>query len=153
MKKIIIISILHFLLLTSCGYKVINNVYNYEFEIIETEYAGNANINKKLEKFFLRFKDKENSTKFFKIAIDSELIKKVTSKNSLGEDASYSIKVIVKLKILEKNKSLQSSSFEKSINYNNLDSKFELKQYENVLINDLVEQIKLDINHYLGSIK
>ena len=46
-----------------------------------------------------------------------------------------------------------SSSFEKSISYNNLSSKFELKQYEKVLISDLTDQIILDINDYLGVIK
>ena len=63
------------------------------------------------------------------------------------------MKINVKLDIIENNQNIKSNTFEKNINYNNLDSKFELKQYENVLINNLVEEILLEINSFLGTIK
>ena len=81
------------------------------------------------------------------------LLKKLHSKNSAGEDASFSMKIKVKLDITENNQNIKSNTFEKNINYNNLDSKFELKQYENVLINNLVDEIILEINSFLGTIK
>ena len=38
------------------------------------------------------------------------------------------------------------------MSYNALNSKFELRQYEKDLINDLVEQIMLDIGTFLGTL-
>ena len=154
MKNILIFFyIINLIFLTSCGYKVLNNINNTNFEIVEIDSKGNDKINNKLEKFFSRFKDTENSTRLFNIQLNSILIKKVTSKNNAGEDVSFSMKINVKLDIIENNQSIKSSTFEKKINYNNLDSKFELKQYENVLVNDLVDEIIVEINSFLETIK
>jgi hypothetical protein len=128
-------------------------MYDHNFAIKDLELTGNNDINKNLKKFFLKFEDKKDTDKFFDIKVDSDLIKKTTSKNSAGEDNSFSMKVLIKISILENNKIKNSSSFEKNISYNNLSSKFELKQYERVLISDLTDQIILDINDYLGVIK
>ena len=48
---------------------------------------------------------------------------------------------------------LDKTKIQKKVNYNTLVSKFELKQYENLLINDLSEQINLEINNYLAIIE
>ena len=153
MKKFFLLLFIKLFLLSSCGYEIVNNVYDYQFEIKDTQFSGDQNINNKLEKHFSRFKEKNNATRFFDIKINSQLIKKTTSKNSAGEDISYSIKILVDIEITENNKKINTASFEKNINYNSLNSKFELRQYEKVLTNDLVEQIILDLNMYLVSIK
>ena len=154
MKNILIFFyIINLIFLTSCGYKVLNNINNTNFEIVEIDAKGNNKINDKLKKFFFRYKDKENSSRLFNIQLNSILIKKVTSKNNAGEDVSFSMKINIKLDIFENNQIIKSNTFEKKINYNNLDSKFELKQYENVLVNNLVEEILVEINSFLGTIK
>ena len=154
MKNILIFFyIINLILLTSCGYKVINNINNTNFEIIEINAEGNDKINNRLEKFFSRYQDKENSSRLFNVQVNSTFIKKVSSKNTAGEDASFSMKISVKLDIFENNQNIKSSIFEKNTNYNNLDSKFELKQYENVLMNSLIDEILLEINNFLGTIE
>lgn len=153
MKLLKILLILQFILLTSCGYKAINNKYNYTFKIIDYELVGNSTINKKLEKNIIRFSENDNATRFFKIEIFSELNKNTTSKDSSGNDSSYEIKIIVDLNITENNVLLDKTKIQKQVNYNTLVSKFELKQYENLLINDLCDQINLEINNYLAIIK
>ena len=154
MKNILIFFyLINLILLTSCGYKVLNNVDNTNFEIVEIDAIGNDKINNKLKKFFLRYKNKENPSRLFDIQLDSFFTKKVTSKNSAGEDVSFSMKIIVEVDIIENNQIIKSNTFEKSTNYNNLDSKFELKQYENLLIKDLTDQINLNINNYLAIIE
>ncbi len=154
MKNILILFyLINLIVLTSCGYKVLNNIDNTNFEIVEINAIGNDKINNRLEKYFSKFKDKENPLKLFNVELNSVFTKKVTSKNSAGEDASYSMKIKVKLDITENNQNIESNTFEKNINYNNLDSKFELKQYENVLINNLVDEIIIEINSFLGTIK
>ena len=153
MRILTIIFFIKLILLSSCGYKIVNDMYDHNFAIKDLELTGNNDINKNLKKFFLKFEDKKDTDKFFDIKVDSDLIKKTTSKNSAGEDNSFSMKVLIKISILENNKIKNSSSFEKNISYNNLSSKFELKQYEKVLISDLTDQIILDINDYLSVIK
>ena len=153
MRILTIIFFIKLIFLSSCGYKIANNIYDHNFAIKDLELIGNNDINKNLKKFFLKFKDKKDTDKFFDIKVDSDLIKKTTSKNSAGEDNSFSMKVLIKISIFENNEIKNSSSFEKNISYNNLSSKFELKQYEKVLISDLTDQIILDINDYLSVIK
>jgi len=48
---------------------------------------------------------------------------------------------------------IKFKSFEEKTNYNNLDNKFELKQYEKIVINDLTNKIVNDINYFLLSIE
>ena len=126
---------------------------DYKFEIVKTQFTGNSKVNRKIENYFLRLKKKNDTTRFFEIKTNSQLIKKVTSKNTLGEEASFSIKIIVLLEVFENNENITKSTFEKTVSYNNLNSKFELKQYENILTEDIVDQIILDISTYLSSIK
>ena len=139
--------------LSSCGYKVLNNINNTNFEIVEIDVKGNDKINNKLKKFFSKYKNKDNSSRLFNVELNSAFTKKVTSKNSAGEDASFSMKIKVKLNFKENDQNIKSGTFEKNTNYNNLDSKFELKQYENVLINNLVDEIIVEINSFLRTIK
>ena len=154
MKNIIFFFyLINLIFLTSCGYKVLNNINDTNFEIVEIDIKGNDKINNKFRKFFSRYKDKENSSRLFNIELNSVYNKKVTSKNSAGENASFSMKIKVKLDITENNQNVGSSTFEKNTNYNNLESKFELKQYENVLINNLVDEIIIEMNSFLGTIK
>ena len=153
MKFLKIIFIFQFILLTSCGYKAINNIYDYQFAITDYELVGNSEINKKLEKNILRFVENDLASRFFKINISSNLIKNATSKDSSGNDSGYEIKIIVDLTITENDILIDSRKIQKQIDYNTLESKFELKQYENLLIKDLTDEINLNINNYLAIIE
>ena len=153
MKLIKILIILQFILLSSCGYKAVNNKYNYMFQVIDYELFGNSAINKKIEKNFLKFDKDINASRFFFIKVNSVLTKNVTSKDSSGNESSYEIRIIVDLDIMENKVLLDKTKIQKQVNYNTLESKFELKQYENLLIGDLTDQINLEINNYLATIK
>ena len=153
MKFLKIILIFKSILLTSCGYKAMNNTYDYKFAIIDYELVGNSQVNKKLEKNILRFIENDNASRFFKIKISSNLIKNTTSKDSSGNDSSYQIKIIANLTITENDVLIDNKKIQKQTDYNTLESKFELKQYESLLIKDLTDQINLDINNYLAIIE
>lgn len=153
MKIIKIILISSLIIFSSCGYKIINNISDSKFKIVSTEYKGDKKINRLLDSNFKRFYDNENATKFFKIKIDSQSIKKVTSKNVEGKDSGYSLEVIVIVEVYENKELSNDFQINKKINYNNLDSQFELKQYEKNITNDLVNLIITDINNYLLSIR
>ena len=63
-------------------------------------------------------------------------LNKYNLKKVRGDASSYEIKIIVDLNITENNVLLDKTKIQKQVNYNTLVSKFELKQYENLLIND-----------------
>ena len=153
MRILTIIFIIKLIFLSSCGYQIINKISDYNFKIRNAELSGNDKINRNFERFFLRLGYEENTEKYYDINLNSNLIKKTTSKNTAGEDSSYSIKIEIEMSILENGEIIDNIKFNKSISYNNLSSKFELKQYENVLIKDLSDQIIIEINTYFETLR
>ncbi len=153
MKIIKIILISTILMITSCGYKIINSVDGTNFNIVQTTYKGDTKINKKLNSNFKRFFNNEKATRFLKVIVNSQSVKKVTSKDSLGNDTGFSLEIIVNLEFYENEELFEELNLNKKIDYNNLNSQFELKQYEKSITDDLVSLIIVDINGYLISLK
>ena len=154
MKIFKIILIFVFFFQVSCGYKIVNNLDNFKFKIIDYKLTGEKKINNILEKNFKRFQnDDAISTSDFIIHANNEINKSITSKNTAGEALSYDLKISIKIEIYESESLLNEITFNESTSYDNLDSKFELKQYENILIQDLTDQIVIKINNHLNSLK
>ena len=61
--------------------------------------------------------------------------------------------VFVEITLSKDNSLIKKINFEEKTDYNSNSSKFELKQYENILLQDLTDLIVLNINNYLGTIK
>ena len=148
LKKYILITLLVFS--SSCGYKSINNLESFNFVINEYEFTGDKKINYILERNFKRFQSDENNPANFKILVSSEKNISAVSKNTDGKVSTYNIEVIVELEVFKNQKLVDSNTFKENINYDDLNSKFELKQYENILLKDLVDQIILKINNYIN---
>ena len=60
MKKFFLVIV--FFVLSSCGYKIANNLDNYNFYISEYELSGDDKINRILDKNFTRLQKKNNSS-------------------------------------------------------------------------------------------
>ncbi len=138
---------------SSCGYKSINNLESYNFVINKYDLTGDKKINYILEKNFKKFQSNENDQLNFNILTNSEKNISVLSKNTDGKVSTYNIEVIIELEIYKNQKMINSAIFKEKTNYDNLSSKFELKQYENILLKDLVNQIILKINNYINTLK
>ena len=149
MKKI---NLIIFLFLISCGYTPINKLIDKNYSISEYEINGNNQVNTIIKKDFIKFKD-TNFEKQFQIKLSSQMIKATNSKNEAGTDSNLSIKIIVDLEILENNSSIKNLNFVELINYNSLDNKFELKQYEKILIKNLTNKILEKIHLNLSTIQ
>ena len=150
--KIILITL--FFLQTGCGYKIVNNLDNFKFTIVDYKLSGEKRINNLLDKNFKRFEDNDTqSISNFIINADSSINRSIISKNSSGEALSYNLKITIIIEIYEDNNLLNKTTFDENTSYDNLDSKFELKQYENILIQDLTNQIIFKINNKLNSIE
>ena len=150
-RKIFLIILI--LLQFGCGYKIVNNSSYYEFQILSYELTGDKKINNILDKNFTRFKDYKNSSSVYKLKSDSNMIKSITSKDSSENVLTYKLEIIVKLEISEDNNLISEISFNEKTDYDNTSSKFELKQYEDILLQDLTNQLIVKINNHLSTLK
>ena len=141
------------LLLNNCGYQAINKIDHSNYEISSYKFYGNSQINKIIKKNFNRYKNKKNTTEEFDLIIKSNLINIKTSKNKAGEATSLNLKIVVDLEILKNGKKLKNLTFNQNTNYNNKDNKFELKQFEKIVINNLTNKIINQMHLSLSSIK
>lgn len=138
-KKIFIL----FLLITvsGCGFSPINSLDNNNYSIISFKLNGDNQVNKIIKKNFDRYKNIDNQKKIFDINLTSKLIKNTNSKNKSGGNSNLSIKILIDLEIIENTKNREKISFSEISNYNSLENKFELKQYEKIITNDLTKKI------------
>ena len=149
-KKIVII--ISFLLLLSCGYKPIFSSNNANFSITEIKLFGKINIGSKIKKNLNIYKNAENKSIFYSLKINTDQKKNVISKDAKGDPKILEMQITVDLTILENNKIKNKKNFKESFNYNNSTNKFDLKQYEENIEDNLIKKIITKITLYLYSI-
>jgi len=150
-RKIFLIILI--LLQFGCGYKIANNSNYYKFQILSYELTGEKKINKILERNFNRFKNYISVAPVYKLTSDSKMIKSITSKDSSENVLTYKLEIIIKLEIFQDNDLISEISFSQKTDYNNTSSKFELKQYEDILLQDITNQLVVQINNHLRTVK
>ena len=143
-KKIIIPFIL-FLVLNSCGYSPIYSTKYQDFKIDNLDFKGERKINEIIRKSLVSYTKIASAEKVYDVTINSSLQKNIDSKDKKGNPAQFSLRINVDLIIVDKfDKTLQINFNEKN-SYDNKDKKFELKIYENSLIQNMSEKIHSDI--------
>ena len=78
------------------------------------------------------------------VDIDSKKIT-ISSKNTKGDPLVYKMTIISEIKIYSNDKLIKEKNISKKFSYNNISNKFDLKQYEKIIEQNLVEKIKEDI--------
>tara|TARA_B100000795_G_C22782962_1_gene433265 strand:- start:1296 stop:1760 length:465 start_codon:yes stop_codon:yes gene_type:complete len=149
------LTIITFLLLSSCGYEAIHskkNAINYDFFITELNFIGdrevNSKIKKKLNYYTLSEKDKN-----FILDISSSVEKIALAKNISGETTSFKIKVSVSAKVLINNIIKNKFLIIENFNYSNNTNKFDLKKYEDEIKINLAEAISDKLIFKLSNIQ
>ena len=141
-----------FIFVTSCGYQSIETYYKGDFQITELNITGNKNINRIIDRILKKSTENNNSSNLLKIEIKTDLNKSIITKNSKGEATRYNMKIDINLKTFKNEKIVLEKIYSKNNSYNTLESKYELKQYEKILINDNVKEIIQKIKQDLNSI-
>ena len=149
-KKIIII--ISFLLLLSCGYKPIFSSSKANFSITEIKLFGKINIGSKIKKNLNIYRNVENKSTFYSLKINADQKKNVISRDAKGDPKIFEMEISVDLTILENNKIKNKKNFKESFHYNNSTNKFDLKQYERNIEDNLIKKIITKITLYLYSI-
>ena len=137
----------------SCGYQPLYKINNKSYLITDYNLSGDNQINKILKKNFTRYQKISNANKEFQINSKSEIIQITNSKNRSGTNSNLSIEIVINLDILNDKKLLKNVTFKESTNYNSLANKFELKQYEKILIKNLTNRILDRIHLNLSTIQ
>jgi len=152
-----IIAILSLLLLLSCGYEAIYSAKkidsNYNFSINTINLIGDNKVNQLLKNKLKKNLNKEKKSTEFNLNFNSRVVKKVTSKDKKGNPKRYSIKIMINLEVFESEILKDEKNFEEKFEYNNRSNKFDLKQYEKNIKDNLISELSYEIIRYLNSLK
>jgi hypothetical protein len=137
-KKIILLLLL---LLSSCGYEAIHskkNSVDFIFSVSELNFVGERTINLKIkEKLHDYTQGKKDKDFILRISSTSE--KTTLAKNNAGDATSFKNTISIKVEVLMNNKFKSNFIILESFNYNSVSNKFNLKQYETEIKNNLAE--------------
>ena len=121
----------------NCGYTPIYSKKSQSFEIVETEYYGEKKVNKILSNKIKIYKNNPEAIKKFNIFINSKSTKATITKDKKGNPTQFSMGISITLKI---NNEIEKTFLENST-YDNSEDKFDLRKYEDNLIQNMTETI------------
>lgn len=135
MKNVFLILI--FFVLTQCGFKPIFSSKEVNFKIKKIE------SNEKIEIIENRLSNLINADPkfFYDLVIDYSETKTTLSKDSQGKSLLLRIKIKINLKVIENDKVLLEKDYFSNFDYQNLDKKFELSEYENEIRRNMFDEI------------
>jgi len=133
-------TIILILFLSAWGYQLTGNMENNDIYIADYNLNGDKFVNRLLGKNFSRNKNATIKNKF-NINTFSEIVKTINSKNKAGENVNLTVTVSIKFEILKDGDLIKVIELKESNNYTSSQNKFEQKQYEQVLIENMVENI------------
>ena len=137
-KKIIFLLLL---LLSSCGYEAIyskKNSANYDFTVSDLSFVGDRTVNLKIKEKLKNYaQDKKEKDFILKISSTSEKV--ILSKNTAGDATFFKNSISINVEVLMNNKFKSNFVILESFNYNNISNKFDLKQLEKDIKNNLAE--------------
>jgi len=149
MKKIFILLLL---IITSCGYQPIYKIDQNinTLKIKEIELTGDKTLSEKVSKE-LSIEIIKNNESLNKLGVDSQKNITETSKNSKGQVTSYRTTISTIISIIDGDGNLvRKKNLSKQFSYNVLTNKFKLKEYQEEIENNLINQIIRDINIFLN---
>ena len=151
MKKKInfLITVLSFLLITSCGFKIIDQSKLKNFKIQDIIVSGEKRINYKLKSKLLSKSNKTDSRSII-IELATNKVKSVNEKNIKNEITKYQLEVTVIIKFYETtNKVSDNFTIVESGNYLVSKKYSQTLNNENKLIEILAERIANSITNNL----
>ena len=137
-----------FLLLNACGYSSTLKNQQIDFSITSIEIQNKNKISFMVKNSLKSFERIKNKSKNYIIKIETDYSTRSTSKDSKGNPKTLELTVVVKLLVLEGTEKYQKD-FIKTFAYTNRSNKFNLKNYEDSIVESLVEKISIEISQYL----
>ena len=132
-----------FLFLSSCGYEAtysLKNRVNYAFSISEVDLTGDRKINTKIKQILSPYSNpKIKEKKIFILKIYSNSEKIITANNASGDATKFKNEITIKVRVFLNNEYRLSFEVKENFIYDNNSDTFELRAYENQLVNNLTK--------------
>ena len=103
-----------FLITQGCGYKSIHKIEKGNYSIIKFQITGDRKITRDLEANFKKFKENESAEHKYELITNSQVVKKIQSKDSRGVSQNLTLEVIIELKLKEDGEIVAEESFKES---------------------------------------
>ena len=137
--------------LTHCGFSPIyNSNVKSDYEIIISEISGDKHINNLINNNIKSISD-INSKNKYNLSIDTKYQKLIISKDSKGSPTEYELSVTCTI-IIENNNQTKTISINEKQNIKNISDIFELKNYENSIkenfVNEIIRKLNLELINY-----
>lgn len=137
--------------LTHCGFSPIyNSNIKSDYEIIISEITGDMYINNLINNNIRSISD-INSKNKYNLSIDTKYQKLIISKDSKGSPTEYELSVTSTISI-ENNNQTKTISINEKQNMKNISDIFELKNYENSIkenfVNEIIRKLNLELINY-----
>ena len=152
MTKKIIIFCLTLLFLSNCGYKPMFSAKNEMFSIGKIKFNKENLLNSKIKKRLKIYRDSKNKKNIYDLNFNTKKQIITISKDTKGDPTKFLMSLTISLEVLENDEILLSKTYNENFNYNNSSNKFDLKQYEKNIEDNLIEKIISNININLQSI-
>ena len=148
MKKITLTLIL-FLILTSCGYRAIYSNKNLNFNIEKIEKIKKDKLNLTIEKRLKNFSNDQALNKV-SLGINAEKQIKIVSKNMQGNPSRYQMIIKLNINIIDNQNKKINKNITQDFSYNTNSNRFALSQHEKeieeVLINKIIDELIKDLS-------
>ena len=142
-KKILLPSLI-ILFINSCGYSPMFTSKNIDINFKNIKYEENA-LNRSFARSIERLSN-INSPNFYDVDINAKSHRTIVAKDSKGNAEIYKLELSLEITLIAINTKSQSrQKFVKSVNYKNSSDKFQLRQNENNLVDQMSQGILEDI--------
>ena len=146
MKKLFLMIFLVFV--NSCGYNPVYLNQEVNFSIDEIITKDKNKISYKIKNSLGKYINLSNKSSSLEVQISTKKTVRTTSKDEKGNAKTFEITIQVELIVSRENKDYKKEFIE-SFSYQNKTNKFDLKNYENDIVDNLSNKIILDINEYI----
>ena len=125
------------------------NNKHHDFSINVDKINGDQKINSIIVNNFYNLKGKE---KKYNLTISSTKVKNIISKDSKGDPSIFELLINVNYSVKKDGNILVTNNINKKVTYNNIADKFELENYEKIIINNISTNISDKIIHSISEI-
>jgi outer membrane lipopolysaccharide assembly protein LptE/RlpB len=141
-KYILLINILIITILYGCGYKPVYSSKDLLFKINKITH-DNSKINNQIARS-LKSISNDETTNTLNLELNSNKEKIIVSKNKNGDPEMFELKILVNIKVKNKEKNFLGKQV-----YKNIENKFELNEYEIQIERQIISRIIDEVIFFL----
>ena len=139
-----------FLFAVNCGYQPIyTNQKSLNFKLKEVILIGDKKINQKILNF-TNLKKNSSDNNALAISVETSQNRNISSKDNSGNPLTYQMSLSSTLIVKINNNLTDQTTFNSSFSYSNKENKFDLREYEKNILEDLIRSNSEKITTYLS---